>query len=170
MFLRRLIMSKVLPVFMYSMVVTYPRNKVDRSCLERLNRYVARTCTKDYVSPYCALLERTGMKPVFQSVLYERIQLAQKYSRGQRYLPPSTVLPNQDRRLRSHGFALHPFARTEPQYRDSALEFVVKAWNRLPDDILQGNAAGVKNRLVRNSYSDALWDGATDLRASLRLL
>lgn len=168
--LRRLVMCKVLPVYMYGMAVTYPRNKVDRTSLERLNRYVARVCANDYVSPYAEVLERLGMQPIYQAVLYQRIQLAQKYARGKRYLPPNTILSNQNRRLRSHGFTLAPQVKTGLLYRDSALELLINAWNRLPEEIVDGNAGGVKRRLINNEYNDASWEVFTDLRATLLIL
>ena len=45
-----LLTAKVLPIFMYGLLVTYPRYQGDRLLLERLNRFVAPLSTKNYIS------------------------------------------------------------------------------------------------------------------------
>ena len=61
---------------MYGITVTYQRGKTERLQLERLNLFVAHLCTNDYVSTYQQLLNKTGMRAVFQTVLHNRIHLA----------------------------------------------------------------------------------------------
>ena len=159
--LRLLFLTKILPIFTYGITVTYPRNKADRICLERLNLYVAHLVTNDYRSPYVDLLEKAAMQPVFESVLYQRIALAQQYSKGRRYLPPRTIQAysrNDGRPHRFHRYSLAACNATNLRYRDSGLELALQAWNRLPERILRGNVSNVKGRLRENSYEDTAWD------------
>ena len=147
--LRPLLISKILPIFTYGIVATYPRNKSDRISLERLNRYVARLATNNYTSSYNHLLEITGMLPVYRTVVHRRILLAQRYSRGIRYLPSQTIIPffpNPYQRRRFHDFAIVPSVATGLRYRDSALEQLTQAWNRLPTDLVNRNTTNIKQK------------------------
>jgi hypothetical protein len=122
-----------------------------------------------YTSPYTTLLQRTEIKPIYQVVLYRRIQLAQGYSRGTRYLPPGTIrgyFQNNALRRRFHHFAIVPEESTGLRFRDSALEVTVQLWNRVPHDLVDQNATNIRGRLERSSYSDAIWDAFADMSAA----
>ena len=168
-----LLLSKVLPVFMYGITVTYPRAKTERLQLERLNLFVAHLCTNDYVSTYQQLLNKTGMRAVFQTVLHNRIHLAQMYSRGKRYLPPNTIAPpvrNNHLRPRFHDFGIRTLDATDVRYRHSALELASQAWNNLPRDLVQGNAPGVKSRLAKSDYTDASCNICRDMLTAILMM
>jgi hypothetical protein len=128
--LQQILVSKVMPIFLYGITVTYPRNKTDRIALERLGRYIARISTNNYTKPYGELLLCTDMDPVNRTVLHRRIQLAQRYSRGSRYLPPGTVrafVQSNALRRRHHESAIMPVETTGLRYRDFALELSLAA-------------------------------------------
>ena len=171
--LRQLLTSKIVPVFMYGMTAAYPRNKTDQIALERLNRFLLRLSTNDYTSPYTDLLERTSTIPIYQRVLHNRINLAQRYSKGLRYLPPRTIQPynhNNITRRRFHNFAIVPTEPTGLRYRDSALELTTQAWNRVPTQLILGNSVNVKNRLEDTGYADLAWDVYTEMQMAVLVL
>ena len=171
--LRTLLLSKVLPVYLYGIVTTYPRNKGDRICLERLNRYVAKVATNDFTSPYVRLLGRASMQTVFQTVLQRRIQLAQRYSKGQKYIPPNCIqahFGNPNLRQRFHRFALATSEPTGMRYKDSALELTTQVWNRVPPDIVLHNEKNIKMRILEASYRDAVWELDGDMESAILTL
>ena len=171
--LRILLVSKVVPVFTYGLTVTYPRNKGDRISLERLNRFVVRLSTNDYVTPYRQLLNRTGMIPIYQSVLHRRIQLMQQYYRGKRYLPPNTIQPlrrNNILRRRHQDYAITTTESTGLRYSDSALELATQVWNRVPDNLVSGNVGNIRNRLGPASYMDNVWNICADMSTAILTL
>ena len=113
------------------------------------------------------------MLPVYQSVLRRRMQLAQRYSRGCRYLPPGSIqafIPLGYQRRRFHDFAIVPSVRSGIRYRDSALEFLTQCWNRLPREIIGGNSNNIMQRLDSAAYQDNEWDVSVDMRASILTL
>jgi hypothetical protein len=171
--MRQSLLSKILPIFMYGITVTYPRNQADRVSIERLNRFVARLICNNYSLPYLELLTKAGMQPVFQTVLHQRICLAQRYSKGTRYLPGGTIQPyvrNDARPHRLHAYAIVPSHPTSLQYKDAALELCLQAWNRLPNRLVLDNTASVKKRLGADSYEDPMWEICASMRAAVQLL
>ena len=166
--LRNLLLVKILPVFLYSITVTYPRLKTDRISLEGLNKFVARLCTNDYLTPYHRLLPRADILPIFKTVLYRRIQLAQRYSRGQRYLPPGSIRTRF--RTRTHNFGLQIEKRTGLRYRDSALETLVQTWSRIPAALINGNSPNISERLIKAAYEDNQWTVCADMAASILMI
>ena len=167
-FLRNLLLVKILPVFLYSITVTYPRLKTDRVSLEGLNKFVARLVTNDYITPYHRLLPRADILPIFKAVLYRRIQLAQRYSRGQRYLPQGSIRTRF--RTRTHNFGLLTEERTGMRYRDSALETLVQTWSRLPAALVNGNSPNISERLIKANYEDNQWIVCADMSASILMI
>ena len=158
---------------MYGTVATYPRNKAGQMSLERINRYLLRLSTNDYNSPYTDLLQRTSTLPIYQSVLHKRIRLAQQYSKGSRYLPPQTLQPyvhGRTTRRRVHGHAIVPSISTGLQFRDSALELLTQAWNRVPEGLVRDNASNIGRRLAEASYGDTIWSVFGDMAASVLVL
>ena len=170
--LRRLLMGKIAPIFLYSVPVTYPRNRSEALEMERLNRFVLRIATNDFQSSYMDLLTKTESMPVYKLVLHKRLKLAQDYVAGRRYLPPATIEPcdyNPVLRRRFHLHAQQAVDKTGLRYRDSALELTLQAWNRLPDEILCGNSGGLTSRLRRHSYGDSGYSFVSIEQAILRL-
>lgn len=170
---RKLLNSKVTPVFLYGITATYPRCRRGQLSLERLNRFVARLSTNRYDATYQQLLSSTHMKPVFQTVLHRRIQLMQKYYTGKRYIPPGSIRPfvqNPILRQRFQDFALSVIEPTGMRYRHSSLEMAIQVWNRLPDDIVRGNTGGIKTRLENASYFDLLWMDCSALSQAILTL
>ena len=113
------------------------------------------------------------MQPVFQIVLQQRIQLAQRYSKGQRYLPPNTIRPYQNNprlRQRFHDFAIAPAQPTGLNYFDSALETMSQMWNRVPMDIVGRNEGNIRQRVLDNSYRDAVWELRGEMESTILLL
>ena len=162
-----------MPVFLYAMTITYPRKRADQVALERLNRYILRLSTRDFLSSYTDLLKASNSLPVFKKVLYNRIGLCQSYSKNEHFLPDSVLgQPTQDPRFRQrfHGYALEVCEPTGIRYGYSALEVAIQAWNRVPDVILQNNKRYITRRLTKVEYSDFTWTDFVAMDAAIRLL
>ena len=124
----------------------------------------------DFTSSYMDLLTKMSMQPVFQSVLHRRIELAQKYSKGRRYLPPYCIEAfgaHSNRPHRFQHYAIAPMQQTGIRYRDSALELSSQVWNRVPQNIVGKNENGIKERILDASYRDAVWELTGDMEACI---
>ena len=166
-------MAKKMPVLMYALTVSYPRNRCDQIALERLNRYILRLSTRDFESPYSALLETTNCLPVFKRVLYGRISLCQRYSKGGRHLPEGVLVRStHDTRFRRRfrNFALDVSQPTGIRYGYSSLELSTHAWNRVPENLVLGNIPNVSKRLSKAQYGDTSWVDFVAMEAAIRLL
>ena len=110
------------------------------------------------------------MQPVFQSVLHQRIHLAQRYSKGQRHIPPNSIRPLQGHprlRQRCHDFAFGVEQPTGIRYCDSALEVTSQMWNRIPTDIMGRNENQLRKRVLDAAYRDAVWELQGDMQSSI---
>ena len=169
--LQRLLTAKVLPIFSYGMVATYPKNKADRLRLERLNRYVARVSLNDYRSPYTELLDRLPAQPFYRTVIHRRIVLGQCYAKHTRYQPPGTLIPYTPHiRRRFHQLALVPVHPTPLQTRDSALESILQSWNRVPADTSDFSTWKLKRFLRNSTYDDQISEITSDMYAAILVL
>ena len=171
--LHRLLVSKVLPIFMYGLLATYPLYQGDRLSLERLNRYVVRLSCNDYRSSYLDILARLNMQPVYMQILHRRLLLGQSYFCGSRYQPIGVLcsaLNNPRARRRLHDRALAVSEPTGVRYTNSSLESILRVWNRIPNNLATLANNRLKQQLRTTNYTDNIWEIATSMRAAIMVL
>lgn len=168
---QRLLTAKVLPIFTYGMVATYPTRKSDRVRLERLNRYVSRVSANDYRIPYTQLLDRLSSQPFYRTIIHRKISLGQSYAKDARYQPPGMLRPYIPHiRRRFHRHAMVPSVLTPLQSRDSALEATLQSWNRVPAEIAEFSTWKLKRHLIKINYDDQFSEITTDMHAAILVL
>ena len=145
-----------MPLFTYGMIAAYPGLKCDQNLLERLNSYICKVTSNDYVSSYEDLLSRLNVQPLFQTITHRRILLAQKYVTTCRYQPPGTIrgLTNPRFRLRSHARSVTVSPPTARQTNSSSLEDVAAIWNRVPANLAGLAPVTLKRTLRTQNYHD----------------
>ena len=148
---KTLVFGKVAPIFTYCLLATYPALKGDRMALERLNRYLCRVVTNNFVLPYTDLLSRLDRPPIFQEIIERRILLNHKYVHHRRYQPPGLIRHFDENRaynLRRHSKAVQIVPATSRHIADSVIETIAKSYNQLRQNLVEKSVYGLKQSIT----------------------
>ena len=128
-----------LPILLYAAAALYPTLKKDRTAIERVQKFTARSFLRNFnrdVS-YDCLLNRLRLLPVYHQIAVSRLVTCHKYVSGMRYLPPGCVVSKASAGLRVSPRVDHSRALCVPRVKYSscvsALSSMCAVYNLLPN-------------------------------------
>lgn len=131
---------------LYAVEAIYPRNIVDRTLIEQIQKYACRYITNRWCSsiPYHELLTHCNLPPIYQLVCSMRLHLIHSYVTNSRFCPNSLTQPRPQLISKRVGVRAHRLQIADPpntkQYefiRMSPHHSIVRAYNLIePFDII----------------------------------
>jgi hypothetical protein len=133
-----LYISVVLPILLYAIPVTCPKNKYSWIALERVNKFAAKLISNDYRSNYASLLVKTRLKTIAELYLVRTLHLCFKYVYGFRCLHKEISILISITKYNLRHKPPHDLQITVPKFSrvmcDNLPIFrVFNLWNCIPD-------------------------------------